>query len=131
MAEILQTDPTVCKGLCMANRELVPEFDLADRMRKALRTAGVGSIEMADYLGVARTTVSNWINGHVQPSKQSLRLWAMRTGVSFDWLQTGENPHQLDADEGVARMLPRLDSNQQPAGYRPEPAPWLELAAAA
>lgn len=104
----------------MTNRELVPEFDLADRMRKALRTAGVGSTEIADYLGVARATVSNWINGHVTPSKQTLRLWAMRTGVSFDWLQTGENPHQLDADEGVARMLPRLDSNQQPAGYRPE-----------
>jgi transcriptional regulator with XRE-family HTH domain len=123
----------MCKGLCMTNRELVPEFDLADRMRKALRTAAVGSTEIADYLGVARATVSNWINGHVTPSKQTLRLWALRTGVSFDWLQTGENPHQLDADEGVA-MLPRLDSNQQPAGYRPESGPWattLELAAAA
>lgn len=82
----------VCKGLCMINRELVPEFDLADRMRKALRSSEVGVMEMADYLGVARNTISNWINGHVAPSKQSLRLWAMRTGVSFEWLQTGENP---------------------------------------
>ncbi len=100
----------------MTNRELVPEFDLADRMRKALRTSGVGSMEMADYLGVTRATVSNWINGHVKPSLQSLRLWAMRTGVDFDWLRTGEDPHQLEADEGVSAMLPRLDSNQQPAG---------------
>jgi transcriptional regulator with XRE-family HTH domain len=114
----------------MTNRELVPEFDLADRMRKALRTAGTGVQEMADYLGVTRTTVGNWINGRIVPSKQTQRLWALRTGVDFDWLQTGENPHQLIADEGI-EMLPRLDSNQQPAGYRPEPMPWATLAAVA
>lgn len=104
----------------MTNRELVPEFDLADRMRKALRIAGLTVQEMADYLGVTRTTVSNWINGHVPPSKQTQRLWAMRSGVDFDWLVTGENPHQAVPDEGSV-LLPRLDSNQQPAGYKPEP----------
>jgi transcriptional regulator with XRE-family HTH domain len=107
----------------MTNRELVPQFDLADRMRKALRTAGMTVQEMADYLGVVRATASNWINGHTPPSKQSLRLWALRTGVDFDWLQTGENPHQATPDEGAV-VLPRLDSNQQPAGYRPEQGPW-------
>lgn len=118
----------------MTNRELVPQFDLADRMRKALRTSDLGVQEMADYLGVARSTVGKWINGHINPSKQSLRLWALRTGVDFDWLVTGESPHQLEADEGLA-MLPRLDSNQQPAGYRPDNWAWsttrddLELAA--
>ena len=124
-------DFSPCNDLAMTNRELVPEFDLPDRMRKALRTSGMTVQEMADYLGVTRTTVSNWINGHVPPSKQSQRLWALRTGVSFDWLQTGENPQQLDADEGVSAMLPRLDSNQQPAGYQPEPMPWATLAAVA
>lgn len=103
----------------MTNRELVPQFDLADRMRKALRTSGVGVSEMAEYLGVTRTTAGNWINGRITPSKQSQRLWAMRTGVPFVWLETGESPQQLDADEGFEE-LPRLDSNQQPAGYRNE-----------
>jgi transcriptional regulator with XRE-family HTH domain len=68
----------------------VPEFDLADRMRKALRTSGVGVQEMADYLGVARNTVSTWINGRIEPSTQTKRLWALRTGVSFEWLEHGE-----------------------------------------
>lgn len=116
----------MCESLAMTNRELVPQFDLADRMRKALRTSGIGSTEMAGYLGVARTTVSNWINGHVQPSMQTLRLWSMRTGVDLYWLQTGENPHQLEADEGDVALL-RLDSNQQPAGYRPESSAWFNL----
>jgi transcriptional regulator with XRE-family HTH domain len=114
----------------MTNRELVPQFDLADRMRKALRVADVGVQEMADYLGVTRATVGNWISGRRPPSKQTQRLWALRTGVNFDWLETGGNPHQLVADEGGV-LLPRLDSNQQPAGYRPEPMPWATLAAVA
>lgn len=66
-----------------------PRFDLADRMRKALRESGVSALEMADYLGVSRNTVSNWINGHARPSTAAVRLWAMRTGIPFDWLTTG------------------------------------------
>lgn len=68
----------------------VPEFDLADRLRKALRTSGVGVGEMAEYLGVARNSVGNWINGHHPPDKRTLRLWALRTGVPFEWLESGE-----------------------------------------
>ncbi|MGH3503879.1 MAG: helix-turn-helix domain-containing protein [Nocardioidaceae bacterium] len=69
--------------------EAVPEWDTADRMRKALRASGVPVQQMADYLGVARNTVSTWINGKIKPSTQTLRLWALRTGVSYDWLTGG------------------------------------------
>lgn len=66
--------------------QAAPTWDTADRMRKALREADLGVQEMADYLGVARNTVSTWINGRIEPSMQTLRLWALRTGVSFEWL---------------------------------------------
>ena len=68
---------------------LIPEWDLADRMRKALRSSGTGVQEMADYLGVARNTVSTWINGRIEPSTQTLRLWAMRCEVPYEWLLDG------------------------------------------
>ena len=72
----------------------IPEWDTADRMRKALRDADLGVQEMADYLGVARNTVSTWINGRIPPSTQTLRLWAARTQVSYRWLCHGDNgPH--------------------------------------
>jgi transcriptional regulator with XRE-family HTH domain len=71
---------------------LVPEFDLADRMRKALRVAGIGVQEMADYLGVARNTVSTWINGKIAPSTLTIRLWAIRCDVPYDWLRWGDIP---------------------------------------
>jgi transcriptional regulator with XRE-family HTH domain len=70
----------------------VPEWDLADRLRKALRTSGTGVQEIADYLGVARNTVSTWINGKITPSKQTQRLWALRCGVPYEWLVAGEFP---------------------------------------
>jgi transcriptional regulator with XRE-family HTH domain len=64
----------------------VPSWDRADRLRKALREAGIGVAEMADYLDVSRTSVSNWINGRIEPTTQTLRLWALKTGVSYEWL---------------------------------------------
>ena len=68
------------------------EFDTADRMRKSLRVSGLTVQDMADYLGVTRGTVSTWINGHIDPSTQTLRLWAMRTGVPYEWLTGGLRP---------------------------------------
>lgn len=68
---------------------VTPEWDLADRMRKALRQADIGVQEMADYLDVSRSTVGTWINGRNRPSAATLRIWAMRCGVSFEWLRDG------------------------------------------
>jgi transcriptional regulator with XRE-family HTH domain len=55
-------------------------------MRKALRISGKSVQEMADYLGVAPTTVSTWINGRNRPSPSTIRLWAMSCGVAYEWL---------------------------------------------
>jgi transcriptional regulator with XRE-family HTH domain len=68
----------------------IPEWDIADRMRKALRVAGLSVQEIADYLGVSRNSVGAWINGRIEPSTQTLRLWAMRTGVDYEWLRDGK-----------------------------------------
>lgn len=68
----------------------VPEFDLADRLRKALRESDIGVQTMADYLEVDRGTVSTWINGRIKPSGQTIRLFALRTGVNYAWLKDGQ-----------------------------------------
>ena len=77
----------------------MPEWDLADRLRKSLRTGAVSSGEMAAYLDVDRSTVTNWMSGRINPRVQSLRLWAMRCGVPFEWLRDGTAP--ADAAEAV------------------------------
>jgi len=83
----------------------VPEFDRADRMRKALRQSDTGSQEMADYLGVSRNSVSNWINGRTTPGLPVLRSWAHRTGVSLGWLVTGD----ADAEDNLVRQSVKED----------------------
>ena len=91
----------------------VPAWDVADRMRKALRVSDVGVQEIAEYLGVARNTVSTWINGRIDPSKQTLRLWALRCGVSYEWLLDGDAPPPVPP--AVEEECPRLGSNQRPS----------------
>lgn len=92
-----------CNDQCMSESPEVAhwlEFDLADRMRKALRVSGVKAGEMADYLDVANGTVSTWINGRIVPSAQTLRLWAMRTGVPYAWLRDGETENPRPEPDG-------------------------------
>jgi transcriptional regulator with XRE-family HTH domain len=79
----------------------VPTWDVADRMRKCLREANVGIQEMADYLGVARSTLGNWVGGRIEPSTQTLRLWAMRCGIDYEWLAYGA----VDNHVAAARAL--------------------------
>jgi transcriptional regulator with XRE-family HTH domain len=67
----------------------LPKWDLADRMTKSLRHAGLGVAEIADYLDVSPRTVSNWLSGRITPPAAKARLWALRTGVPFTWFCHG------------------------------------------
>ena len=68
-------------------------------MRRALRKEHMGVQEMADYLGVARNTVSTWINDRIHPGEQTLRLWSIRTGVPLEWLKHGLVPFSGSVDQ--------------------------------
>ena len=83
---------------------VMPQWDTADRMRKALRESGMSVQQIADYLGVARNTVSTWINGRIEPSAQTLRLWAMVTGVNYRWLCHGTDGHHPPSDNMHCRI---------------------------
>lgn len=91
----------------------VPEWDLADRLTKALREARMSVNEMALHLGVHRNTVSAWVNGRTPISGPAIRAWAARTSVDYDWIVTG-TPSSPRGD-GNGLLLPRLDSNQEPS----------------
>lgn len=88
-------------------------WDLVDRLHKALRVSGVSNADMAAALGVHRNTVSNYLRGS-RIDRRTLVVWALTCGVPFDWLA---GIPQGDGNKG----LPRLDSNQEPAGFLGSP----------
>ncbi|WP_405472347.1 helix-turn-helix domain-containing protein [Paenarthrobacter ilicis] len=81
---------------------VIPQFTVADRLRKAREHTGLDQLEFAEELGVSRATVSNNERGVVSPRKIVLKAWALRTGVPVSWLETGEAPAAIGPDGGAA-----------------------------
>lgn len=81
---------------------LIPEWTLGWRMQRALAHAGISVQQMADELGVARSTISRWVNDHGTPPRAVyVKMWAMRCGVPHEWLATGQAPaFHPDGDGG-------------------------------
>ncbi|MBN9141072.1 MAG: helix-turn-helix domain-containing protein [Micrococcales bacterium] len=99
---VLQAGTTLCENRPMTITQTMPDrfaFTLGDRMKRAMKVAGVSRGEMADYLDVEPTTVSTWMNDRVQPGVQTLRLWALKTGAPYEWLVTGKyTPRDLNPE---------------------------------
>ena len=103
----LETDPTAF---------VPPEWTQGDRMHKSLRLTGISVQEMADYLGVARNTVSTWINDRNTPNQRTMMLWAVRTGYPQHWLERGHVLGELPLE---CQQCAARDSNPEPAGMGP------------
>lgn len=97
----------------------IPKFDLNDRLRKARETADLDQTQLAELIGVSRNSVSAAERGASKPRKPVLIAWAFATRVPFEWLMTGSTNNETPDPDGPGGELLRLDSNQQPSGYRP------------
>lgn len=114
---------------------IVPMWTIGDRLGKALAHADLAVGEMADYLGVSRNTVGNYINDRRKIPRPTLMLWAMRTGVPLEWLTDGEvgdqpqppNPGKRD-NSALAALIAEKSGRGTNAGY-PRFQPELQPAA--
>lgn len=66
------------------------EFDLGDRLRKALRESSMTGRDLAAALGVSRNTVTSWLNGRTKPRPIDLSAISDVIGVSSAWLTSGD-----------------------------------------
>ena len=73
-----------------------PTFEMRHRMALALEVAGVTKEAMADYIGVSRQTISNYLIGRTVPTIGYVRNWADRCQVSVSWLLTGHADTDTD-----------------------------------
>lgn len=83
----------------------IPEWTMADRLRKARETTGMGVVEFSEKVGIGRGTVNNAERGHREPSRNTVRIWSLATGVSYEWLLNGTTPPPEDG-EGVEYRAP-------------------------
>ncbi len=92
----------------------VPTWTINDRLRKARESAGLEQTELARVAGISRATISATENGH-RPSRSTVRLWAMATGVPVGWIEQGDEwctPRDLNpepTDFGFDAVIVSID----------------------
>ncbi len=72
----------------------IPAWTIGWRMQRALAHAGVSVEEISDELGVSRSSVSRWLNDRALPRAAYLKVWALRTGVAYEWLAGDQFPRR-------------------------------------
>lgn len=70
----------------------VPAWTLGWRLQRALAHAGMTTTDMGEELGVARSTISRWVNDGGTPKAAYIKQWALRCGVPYEWLAFGVEP---------------------------------------
>ena len=60
------------------------------RAKEIMAVEGVLQRDLASDIGVARSTVCQWLTGRSEPNLFHIVVFARRLGVSVDWLLTGK-----------------------------------------
>jgi transcriptional regulator with XRE-family HTH domain len=100
--------------------EGAPKWTLADRLMKSRRHAGLEQPELADAIGIARSSLSAYENGHRTPRRPVLLSWALATGVPLEWLLNG---YGEASDQGIP--MKRCTRAQQGTLWEDDPEPIL------
>ncbi|WP_212647643.1 helix-turn-helix domain-containing protein [Brachybacterium massiliense] len=82
----------------------IPQWTIADRLRKAREMTGMDQSQFAEHAGLSRQGVNAAERGQSTPRRSTLKLWALSTGVPISWIETGEAPSPGgDGASSVAR----------------------------
>lgn len=93
------------------------DWTMQDRLQKTLDVLHLSHEQMGAELGYSRNRIGDFIAGRATPRRTVLIAWAMRCGVSVEWLETGEWPDD-SGDPGTPADQPFGDrrwSMQSPA----------------
>jgi transcriptional regulator with XRE-family HTH domain len=118
----------------IGNGTHIPQWDMYDRMAKALKDAGISIAQAAEYFDVHRNTVSGWLHERINPDTRTLKLWAVMCNVPYEWLKNGTESGPtgggspaapIPGDEGLLSGL-----NRGPLAYLvpTQPAPMRKVA---
>lgn len=74
---------------------------MSDRLRKARELTGMSQGQFAKQIDISQRTVSNYEAGAVEPRTIVVKQWALRSGVNYDWLETGNTNTPTPDGDGV------------------------------
>ena len=94
---------------------VIPQWTLADRLRKAREIAGFDQGEFAEAIGASRQSLGHWESGRRDPKPIYLRAWADASGVSLHWIETGHEKTPANELTGVCDLCALTGSNRGPA----------------
>jgi len=83
----------------------IPEFTVADRLRKAREKTGLDHRQFASAIDSSKGTISNYESNRYTRQRKTivLKAWALRTGVPLEWILTGQEPQ--DGGDGTPRII--------------------------
>lgn len=73
------------------------------RLELARRAAGYTQAQLAEAMQISTSTVARYETGQSDAKRPILAAWAMATGVSAKWLETGIAPTETGGGDHVAR----------------------------
>lgn len=79
----------------------VPPIEVRHRLRIAREYARLDQRELAERIGISRTSVGNAETGYVHPRRITLNAWALACGVPVSWLMTGQTSPGGDGPGGA------------------------------
>lgn len=79
----------------------IPVFTIGDRLQKSREEAGITVEQMAERLGVSKSSVSNYERDVTEMRPSKLSEWADVTGVPVWWLLGVAVPTVSDGDDGL------------------------------
>ena len=92
-----------------ASRGSIPSLTLGWRLRMSLDYANISVQQMANQLGVSRTTLSRWMaDKGERPKRAYLSQWSLSTGVPYEWIDSGKAPPDGGGD------APRVKPSHRP-----------------
>jgi transcriptional regulator with XRE-family HTH domain len=95
----------------------VPEWTLADRLRKARELAGYSQAELATVTGISRQSINSYETGRTTPRRPQLLAWATACHVEYEWL-TGGPSYGREAEEQLQALADKWH-RRGPAVKRP------------
>ncbi len=102
------------KELRAGGRTPVIPQTIGDRMREARKGVGAKQTDIADALEISRATVLDWEGNKRKPSKIAIVAWAMVTGTSSEWIETGQgSPQEVKRESPVRYNRRATDPHYQ------------------